>query len=86
MLSDTPPAVINAAKKVLQIPGQATNFNVLFQLGYAYMRNDEYELASTYFMDAHHINSEHVALKTAMAELRRKVMSGQWRKRRHDEL
>lgn len=51
-------AVINAAKTVLQIPGQlTTNFNVLYQLGYAYMRTVEYELASKYFMDAHHINS-----------------------------
>lgn len=74
--------VIYACEKVLEFPGQSTtNFDVLYEAGYAHMRLEEYESAYTYFMNAHKINSKRIHLRMAIADLRRKARMGPCRKR-----
>ena len=82
---NTPPSdVIRAAKKVIELQGQANaSFDVLYELGYAYMRTDDFDQAVVHFKSAHRIDSKNVALRLVMGELRRKALSGQWRKRRN---
>lgn len=81
--------VIGACKHVLRIPGQSeTNFDVLYEIGYAHMRLGEYETAVKYFMGAHRIDSQRVSLRLVMRDLRRKMTLGPWRntKRNREEV
>lgn len=72
--------IIPVCKKVLRIPGQsATNFDVLYEIGYAYMRLGECEKAAKYFMAAHRIDSKRVSLRLVMGDLREKMLTGPWR-------
>ena len=58
-----------------------TNFDVLYEIGYAHMRLGEYETATTYFMGAHRIDSQRVSLRLVMRDLRRKINTGPWQTR-----
>jgi len=79
--------VIRACNKVLEVPGQLkTNFNVLFQIGYAYMRVEQVEYAAIYFRDAYRINSHWPPLRLAIGDLKRKGRTGQWRERSQERV
>jgi tetratricopeptide (TPR) repeat protein len=74
--------VIQACEKVLEVPGQSeTNFDVLFEMGYAHMKRHDYRNAIAYFKVAHGIDSKRVPLKLALIDLRTRMRSGSWRKR-----
>ena len=74
--------VVQAGLKVLQVPSQTeTNFDVLYEVGYAYMRLSMYDTSALYLQKAHRIDSQHVSLKLVMRDLRRKVTTGPWRNR-----
>lgn len=75
--------VVLACKRVLLVPGQSnTNFDILFETGYAYMRMKEYKTAEKYFKGAHLIDSQRVPLRLAIGELRSKITSGPWTQHR----
>ena len=71
--------VVIACKKVLQVQksqAYTTNFDILYEMGYAYMRLEKYELAVKFYRYAHKIDPNRIALRFAMGDLRRRVQSG----------
>ena len=78
--------VVHACQQALSVPGQdESNYEVLFKIGYAYMRLEEYETAARYFQAASRIDSTQITLKFAIQELKRKVQTGPWRKKRKSD-
>lgn len=68
--------VIPACTKVLDVPGQSeTNGDVLFKLGYAFMRLGDYDGAADNFVRSHRIDGRRIALRLAMLDLRRLMRS-----------
>ena len=75
--------VVHACQKVLSVPGQdESTYDVLFKIGYAYMRLEEYETAARYFQAASRIDSSQTTLKFAIQELKRKAQTGPWRRQK----
>lgn len=54
---------------------------MLYQLGYAYLRLEDFEIAAKYLSCAARIDSKNVSLRLVMGELKRRVTTGPWRKR-----
>jgi len=74
--------VVYTCTKILDIPGQSeTNYDVLFQMGYASMRLGDYGIALEHFMRAHRIDSRRVALRLAICDLRMMIAMRPFRKR-----
>jgi hypothetical protein len=72
--------------KVLSVNGQSqTNYDVLFQIGYALMRLGDYVSAAKHFLQAHRIDSRPIALRLAMFDLRTTITTIPGRKRSREE-
>ena len=75
--------VLVPCKKVLEVPGQReSNFDISYEIGYAYMRLEEYDSAIKYLMAARRINGKSVCLRMALKTLQENMRTTATHKRR----
>jgi hypothetical protein len=74
--------VVSTCKKILDVPGQSeSNYNALFQIGYASMRLGDYISAAENFLLAQCVDNRPIALRLAMLDLSIIFATKQSRKR-----
>jgi hypothetical protein len=74
--------VAYTCKKILDIPGQSeSNYDALFQMGFASMRLGDYISAAEHLLKANCIDNRQVALRLAMLDLRIIFIGKGYRKR-----
>lgn len=79
--------VVSACDKVLSIPGQSeTNNDALFLMGYASMRLEDYHSAAEHFLRAYQIDSQRIALRLAMHDLKTMIINKPYRKRSRKDI
>ena len=70
----------------MSIPGQSeTNNGALFLMGYAYMRLKDYCSAAELFLRAYRIDSQQIALRLVMHDLKTTIVTKPYRKRSRED-